>query len=56
MGGDNMAVKYDHAVIYNGVFYPTGMPIETEDKPEEKAVSADDAKPARKPKTRAAGK
>lgn len=48
-----MTKVYDHAVIYNGVYYPANTPIEvkeektiskkeTVEKPKKKAVKSDD--------------
>ena len=45
-----MTKVYDHAVIYNGVFYPANTPIEVKEeksaetvkKPAKKAVKSDD--------------
>lgn len=45
-------VKFDHAVIYNGVYYPANTEIETKE-PETKAVVEDDKPTVRKPKNRA---
>lgn len=45
-----MSKVYDHAVIYNGVFYPANTPIEVEEpkkseKPEKKGGVKNDRKP-----------
>lgn len=48
-----MVKTFDHAVIYNGVFYPPNTPIE-EKEPEKKAVVENDKRTTRKPKSRIA--
>jgi hypothetical protein len=51
-----MVKTYDHAVIYNGVFYPANTPIDVEEEKaetaDEKAGKANDnSKRGRKPKS-----
>lgn len=50
-------ITFDHAVIYNGVFYPANTEIEAKEpkkeaKPTEKAVSENDGRASKKPKSR----
>lgn len=48
-----MKKVYDHAVIFNGVFYPAGAEIEVTEKADEKAVVKDaDKRTGAKPKAR----
>lgn len=49
-------IKFDHAVIYNGVFYPANTEIEAKEpklkEPEKKAVAENDERTGSKPKSR----
>ena len=46
-------VKFDHAVIYNGVLYPANTPIEVKtEKPEKKAVVENDKRTNKGAKSR----
>lgn len=49
-------MKYDHAVIYNGVLYPTGAEIPETDAPEKTASAPETDVPSKKAVTKRADK
>lgn len=59
MAKTETTIKFEHAVIYDGVFYPANTEIKVKavvkpEKPEKKAVEEHDTRTTRKPKSRAA--
>lgn len=59
MAKTEATIKYDHAVIYDGVFYPANTEIKIKavvepKEPEKKAVTEHDTRTTRKPKSRVA--